>query len=391
MRNVGGNIMDAYYSKMCNVAIMTCNEEAHTLVNLLNQYPNSFHIVCMINANCNTWQKDGSIISIGKGVALFQKRCIDRFIIPSLDDDFNERVYRNLMSYGIPNNCIYYAPIAVFRDSMMSDGEKLKAISLFSERREIQTIELHVAEHCNLNCKNCSMFCGLVNEPSFPNLEKMKKGLMQLKKYIDHVKKVRIIGGEPLLNPDLYKYIELIRNMFPYTDIRVITNGLLVTKMNQKLIDSLRNSHATFIVTGYKPIMYEHEKIHYFLESMGIKHEISDVVTEFQKIYNYRGESDIQNNFKSCHWKKSCATFYNGFIATCFVPFVIHYLSDAFSLAIQQSGVLDLFGKDLTTAKIHEFLNTPFELCQYCNDKRISAEWELVSKESGNCITDWSI
>lgn len=383
--------MDVNHSERCNVAIVTCGEEAHTLVELLNRYPHSFHVVCMINANCNTWQKDGSIVSIGKSVALFKEKCINRFIIPSLDDDFNERIFNSLLSYGISSACIYYAPVSVFLDDSLDDDERLMSISLFSERREIQTIELHAAEHCNLNCKNCSMFCGLVKTPSFPDFEKMKDGLMQLKKYIDHVKKVRIIGGEPLLNPDLYRYVDLVRELFPYTDIRVITNGLLVTKMNQELIDSLKRNRVTFIVTGYKPIMYEHEKIHYFLESNGIKHEISDVVTEFQKIYNYRGESDIQNNFKACHWKKSCATFYNGCIATCFVPFVIHYLSDTFSLDIQQSGVLDLFGEDLTTSRIHKFLNTPFDLCKYCNDRRITAEWELISKRSKSCVTDWSI
>jgi len=295
-----------------------------------------------------------------------------------------------LSIYGIPAEDILYAPVEVIKDHIAPE-DRLRRICPYQDSRELETIEIHAADHCNLNCKNCSMFCGLVTRPSFPECQQVISDIRQLKRYFDHIKTFRIIGGEPLLNPELEKYILEVRSVFPYTDIRLITNGLLVRSMSQSLINAIRDSNVTFIVTHYLPVSEQMESIHAFLSENKIRHTIPGIITEFQKIYDISGTSDPATRFASCHWKGSCATMGEGKIAACFVPFVIRYFSDAFELSISEDGFIDLYEEGLTTKEIRKKLQAPFNLCKYCASKGITAPWEAYRKTEGLNICDWSI
>lgn len=223
-----------------NVAIITWGDESRILYDLLHR--NGYNIVCIIEDNNCKWDlryKETPIVSSGKGAVMFEAGSIEKFIVPSLDEQLNYRAEKMISAYGIDLDNLLYAPIETLKGKL-SDGEKIAKICLYTERTELETMEIHVAEHCNLNCKNCSMFCGLVETCDFPCYQEFEEGIKQLKNFFPHIKKFRIIGGEPLLNPELDKYICLIRNVYPYTDIRLISNGILVTKMSDQLIQTIR-------------------------------------------------------------------------------------------------------------------------------------------------------
>ena len=324
-----------------NVAIITWGDESRILYDLLHR--NGYNIVCIIEDNNCKWDlryKEAPIVSSGKGAVMFEAGSIEKFIVPSLDEQLNYRAEKMISAYGIDLDNLLYAPIETLKGEL-SDGEKIAKICLYTERTELETMEIHAAEHCNLNCKNCSMFCGLVETCDFPCYQEFEEGIKQLKNFFPHIKKFRIIGGEPLLNPELDKYIRLIRNVYPYTDIRLISNGILVTKMSDQLIQTIIDNDVTFIVTQYISLKHSIDEINRFLSKTGIRYIVTEAVLEFQKIYNALGDSDIDENFYRCHWKGSCATMYGTKIATCYVPFVIHYLSDKFNLAIEETGKRD--------------------------------------------------
>ena len=295
-----------------------------------------------------------------------------------------------ISAYGIDLDNLLYAPIETLKGEL-SDGEKIAKICLYTERTELETMEIHAAEHCNLNCKNCSMFCGLVETCDFPCYQEFEEGIKQLKNFFPHIKKFRIIGGEPLLNPELDKYIRLIRNVYPYTDIRLISNGILVTKMSDQLIQTIIDNDVTFIVTQYISLKHSIDEINRFLSKTGIRYIVTEAVLEFQKIYNALGDSDIDENFYRCHWKGSCATMYGTKIATCYVPFVIHYFSDKFNLAIEETGKIDLMEEGLTAQEIIKRMHTPFDMCRYCAPKGNWTEWERLPDKNNTTIQDWSI
>ncbi len=374
-----------------NVAIITWGDESRILYDLLHR--NGYNIVCIIEDNNCKWDlryKETPIVSSGKGAVMFEAGSIEKFIVPSLDEQLNYRAEKMISAYGIDLDNLLYAPIETLKGKL-SDGEKIAKICLYTERTELETMEIHVAEHCNLNCKNCSMFCGLVETCDFPCYQEFEEGIKQLKNFFPHIKKFRIIGGEPLLNPELDKYICLIRNVYPYTDIRLISNGILVTKMSDQLIQTIIDNDVTFIVTQYISLKHSIDEINRFLSKTGIRYIVTEAVLEFQKIYNALGDSDIDENFYRCHWKGSCATMYGTKIATCYVPFVIHYFSDKFNLAIEETGKIDLMEEGLTAQEIIKRMHTPFDMCRYCAPKGNWTEWERLPDKNNTTIQDWSI
>lgn len=374
-----------------NVAIITWGDESRILYDLLHR--NGYNIVCIIEDNNCKWDlryKEAPIVSSGKGAVMFEAGSIEKFIVPSLDEQLNYRAEKMISAYGIDLDNLLYAPIETLKGEL-SDGEKIAKICLYTERTELETMEIHAAEHCNLNCKNCSMFCGLVETCDFPCYQEFEEGIKQLKNFFPHIKKFRIIGGEPLLNPELDKYICLIRNVYPYTDIRLISNGILVTKMSDQLIQTIIDNDVTFIVTQYISLKHSIDEINRFLSKTGIRYIVTEAVLEFQKIYNALGDSDIDENFYRCHWKGSCATMYGTKIATCYVPFVIHYFSDKFNLAIEETGKIDLMEEGLTAQEIIKRMHTPFDMCRYCAPKGNWTEWERLPDKNNTTIQDWSI
>lgn len=378
---------------MMNVAIITWGNESRVLYDLL--YRNGYNILCIIEDNNKKWDMEYNgtpVVSSGKGVVMFETGRVEKFIVPSLDEQLNYRAAKMLSAYGVCLDNLLYAPIETLKEKeKLSDQEKIERICLYTKRTELETMEVHVAEHCNLNCKNCSMFCGLVEGGKFPDYLEFEKGITKLKEFFPHVKRFRIIGGEPLLNPELVNYIQLIRKVYPYTDIRLISNGMLVMKMSNSLIKTIIDNDVTFIVTQYISLKHSIDEINRFLSNTGMRYVVTEAVLEFQKIYNAEGNSDIEENFYRCHWKGSCATMYGTMIATCYVPFVIHYLSDRFNLGIEESGKIDLMEEGLSTQEIVRRMHIPFDMCRYCAPKGNWVEWEQLENKKDTIIQDWSI
>ncbi len=329
-----------------------------------------------------------AIISPMKAIEMYHDSIVEAFVMPSLEEDANNRMYRFLSANNIPDSNILYGQELLFHKKTLNQAN---LITRYIDRDELDTLEIHVADHCNLNCKNCSMFCGLVKKPKYSDYMQTQNSLYILKGIFNHIKRIRVIGGEPLLNRELDKYLYMIRNIYPNSNIRVITNGILVTAMKDNLITAFKETASKLIVTSYLPLIKRIDKINDFLKEKGINYEISEVVTDFQKIYDYTGKQDKYLSFNACHWKGACATLYENQIAPCFVPFVIKNLSENFNLNISTSGILKLNSEALNKEKIRKLFNTPFDMCKYCAPRGITAKWEICDEDSVKNVRDWSI
>ena len=92
------------------------------------------------------------------------------------------------------------------------------------------TIEMHIVDHCNLNCANCNHFAPLANN-WFINLKDFEAQIQELKNNIPNVKRLILLGGEPTLHPDLLSICKIARNLYPDIPIEILSNGIFVTKI----------------------------------------------------------------------------------------------------------------------------------------------------------------
>lgn len=120
--------------------------------------------------------------------------------------------------------------------------------------------EVHLTEHCNLNCKGCDNYSPLA-EKEFLDIEEFKRDCGRLSElFKGKIEELSLLGGEPLLHPQIADFLEISRKNFPIGEIRIITNGLLLPKMNEKFWENCRKYDIVISPTRY-PINFDYEGV----------------------------------------------------------------------------------------------------------------------------------
>jgi GTP 3',8-cyclase len=89
--------------------------------------------------------------------------------------------------------------------------------------------ELNAVDHCNLSCMDCNHASPVV-EKRFADPETVLRDFSVLAK-VYRPQVVKVIGGEPLLHPNLISVIEAIRSSGICKQILLVTNGLYLPRM----------------------------------------------------------------------------------------------------------------------------------------------------------------
>src|SRR5208283_348794 len=95
-----------------------------------------------------------------------------------------------------------------------------------------RAIEYSVSYHCNLRCSGCAHLSPFSRE-HFPSLESFVADINQLSKGL-HATTINLLGGEPLLNPNINSYIKAAKESKIAETVVVVTNGLLLHKMDDE-------------------------------------------------------------------------------------------------------------------------------------------------------------
>ena len=96
----------------------------------------------------------------------------------------------------------------------------------------LPNMEIHISDKCNLNCRNCTHFSPLYDEIGV-DFEKCIEDVRILRSKFSNIGRLDILGGEPLLNPDLDKYIIALKSLLPDTYLNIFTNGILSQNTNR--------------------------------------------------------------------------------------------------------------------------------------------------------------
>ena len=115
----------------------------------------------------------------------------------------------------------------------------------------LEKIDVHITDHCNLNCKSCTHFSPLADE-----------FYLDIKEYIGDIERLSelskgdigqifLIGGEPLLHPQLKYFFQITRLNFPKTRIIVITNGILLNKQDNTFWEACKKSNIEIWLSQY--------------------------------------------------------------------------------------------------------------------------------------------
>ncbi len=133
----------------------------------------------------------------------------------------------------------------------------------------IGNIDLPITTRCTLNCKHCSNLMPLYNEKSDFKLETILLGLNKFLECIDLVVRVNVLGGEPMMHPQLVDII-IALNASPKVHHTVLTtNGTIVPK-DERLYKVLQNPKNEVRISEYSQCKKTSIKLQQKLQENGI-------------------------------------------------------------------------------------------------------------------------
>ena len=231
-----------------------------------------------------------------------------------------------------------------------------------------ESFEVHISEHCNLRCVQC---CNVspFNKPKFLSVQDIERQFSFLKRHLNP-DVIKISGGEPLLNPEIGKIIEKIKEFFPTTPLRVTTNGLLINRLSEESfakLDQLWVSNYSSMPNSERNI----ERIFALARKYEIVLNIKDV-TEFSKVLPDNAISKIQaeDSFRNCWMRHRCLMIRNGRFFKCTrAAYIDDYLKNTKQMDTdyaEKDGVL-LSSPDFND-QVLRLLNSdiPIDSCVYC-------------------------
>jgi len=357
-----------------NVALFSLGEEILQMLDNPIIIKENINIVALCDRDTSKWGKEKcekTIISPFKMLQLYKEKRIDKVILPGATKNELDRrkMFFLVNGLGIEEEDILFGTVELFhRCEEGSYFQKWRKLAYFDY------LELHTCDHCNLNCANCNNFANHVHGERYYEYYTFEKDMERLKELVSHISLIRVLGGEPLLNPNTNQYIKKLRELYPYAEITMVTNGILLTKASEELLETLRETNSAVDLTAY-PIMYDKidEKIE-FLNSKNIRHRNPFIASKFFAPIIERYEYPL--SYVDC----MCVNLRDGYLARCPMQ---QYIADYNRANGTQFNIYD--GKiniyeEQTYEELLEKLHKPFELCNYCGMWRQNELWEKWKK-----------
>jgi len=239
----------------------------------------------------------------------------------------------------------------------------------------ISSLETDVADHCNLKCKHCAHHSPYLSR-SFYSVSEFEKDIKSASAVL-HSEWFKVIGGEPLLNKDLFQYIEIIKKYNISDNIAIFTNGILLDRVGDNVLDSIN----VLSVSEYPLTPILNEKI---------KSNILNVRKSYPNltvIHNYYDTFDAQEFTKKnddgqlvkkiwdrCKLRFECNTIYRGYFSKCIVArrkrdFLLeaNCVEDYDALNTLESDNCNLHTPNLRERFLkYYFSDTPLDTCKWC-------------------------
>ncbi len=263
-------------------------------------------------------------------------------------------------------------------------------ITLINNKINMQYFLYEIVHHCNLNCKGCD-HCAPIAEEEFVNLKQFENDLKKIKKTFNSINAFSIMGGEPLLHPQLIEIIKISRKILKKTVILIYTNGINLENQPEKFWEICKKNKIEIILTKYK-INLNIENIFKLAEKNNVKIFIEKNKEKefFHKIkFNLDASENEYNSYKDCYQGHVCHQLENGILYKCPIVPAARHFNKFFNkdMIISENDGLNL-NKKLKKEDIIKYFENPIPFCKYCNidDREENKDWGISKKD----ITEWT-
>lgn len=306
-----------------------------------------------------------------------------RTIIVVFRNDELKDVAEAFHKLGIYKICICPTDTHYYEDKPLTDI----IIPVDNSKPRLDYLEIEISNKCNLNCRGCSEFSNLVCENNQVDLNAFKRDLEKLKDYFWGIGKIRLLGGEPLTNPDYLDFVKAARDVYPDSDLRLVTNGLLIPMLEKDEMDEIKRNNCTFDISNYPPTQKILKTIKNKLGQAGIVYNISTPVKVFFKLFLPEPLESPDDSYHNCLFTH-CHSLGGGYLSACSHQFWAYRLNTAFDLDYPVDEKIDIHNTTLSGWEINELFKKPLNFCRYCPKGMVPFKWETCPQNEAT-PGDW--
>lgn len=249
--------------------------------------------------------------------------------------------------------------------------------------RVLPYLEVHLVDHCNLNCSGCGHYSQIAS-PVFTEIDQFERDIKRLSQLFRNIVTIRLMGGEPLLHPDSASFVTIVRTSFPRTDLRFVTNGTLLPRAPAAFWEACRRANATLDLTIYPPFRQQSVEWLRLCEQERVACQANSV-SEFFKHMNIKGDSCRIQAFLHCRRRFFCPFLQQGHLHVCSKPALVHHFNQHFGKAVPADAGTDIHAKDATARSILTALGKPVETCKWCTYDFACTPWS----SGPDSLHDW--
>jgi hypothetical protein len=274
--------------------------------------------------------------------------------------------------------------ILLKRRASISKGQQKRRLT----RRKLLRFEIHLVDHCNLNCKGCDHFSPIA-EKSFIDINIFENCFHRIAELTNgRIEEIQLLGGEPLLHGEINELLDIAGKYF-HSNIKIVTNGLLLLKQTDDFWQKCKKNNIAVVITNY-PVKLDHARIKKTAKRHGVRIEYTggDRKELYAWSFDIKGTQNIYESFSNCSKANTCIHLYDGKLYTCPTIPCIRFLNNYFNqeFKISENDYIDIYEvKDI--GEVFDFLCKPVPFCRYCNISKIKTglKWDVSKKD----ISEW--
>ena len=278
-----------------------------------------------------------------------------------------------------------------FFENGQINSRYLRKVRFSSEKPTLPYFEVPITDKCNLNCKGCLFACNAIKGSEHVSKEQIIKDAKRMAELFYDVPWIRILGGEPLMHPDIEEILSEYRNIYPDSEIDLCTNGLLITKMNESFFKCLIDNNITIHVSGYKPTYNQLDKIDEKLKEYKLVYTLLKR-DAFAKYYTNQPTNDAKHSFENCI-ASGCRELYRGRLIRCSAVIAFEKFNEQFNTSYitkENEDWFDIHKPDINAFELKEKIDACSNVCKYCDvDNMEEFSWDYAGNEAG--LKDYTV
>lgn len=257
--------------------------------------------------------------------------------------------------------------------------------------------EISLVQHCNLNCCGCDHFAPLAG-PEFADIEETERDVTRLAElFHGHISEFYLAGGEPLLHPEIIRFMEVTRKALPDSDIMIITNGILLSEQPEEFWLACRKYHIALRPTRY-PINVNYDEMEERARQYGVEYQYWGMTKQSLKYltkftYDLDGRQKASRSFSACRWANYALALEHGKLYTCPIICKVRHFNKYFGTNMRTTAEdsIDIY-QAKSLAEVHDFLMHPIPFCKYCVRTEYPRPWlDIFPWKRSQCdIKEWT-